>query len=124
MRKIIYIFMFLILTHVKSYAAYMISNNLATAYGDSGFYSLDVDASTKISFGNGLYQFNGKTHVGIPIKVLVKLNCNSGLYKIILLRNVKVVDSNGNIKKSGIKQVDLGWETIRLEPDETRELCQ
>lgn len=122
MKKFLLVIFLLGILADSSYAVDVGSTNLGNE--STGFFTINVNPASRKKLADGVYKYTGKVTFGYPdynVKVLV--NCKSGLYKIFIVKSTQVVDDYGNVKKSGYKEIDRGWEPRRLSGGE-RELCE
>jgi len=108
-------------SHAFEVASFNLPREVESGIGPFG---IGVHSSSVKKVAPGVYAYKGKVTFGYPdydVKVLA--NCNSGLYKIIVLKPIQVVDDYSNVEKSGYEEVDLGWERLRLSGEAREGLC-
>ena len=125
MKKALPIVFLLVFCTGASYAVEVASFNLPREVESGiGPFGIGVHSSSGKKVAPGVYEYRGKVAFGYPdydVKVLA--NCKSGLYKIIVLRPIQVVDGYSNVEQSGYEEVDLGWERLRLSGETREGLC-
>ena len=90
-----------------------------------GPFGIVVQPASGEKMAPGVYAYHGKVAFGYPdYDVKVQVDCNSGLYKVVVLNPVPVVDDSGNLKKTGYEEFDLGWEPRPLSPEAREGLCR